>query len=217
MAIGRKKSQKIKMKQKADLFKRAKPKPMDVDVVEHAIDEMVSWREGGGGRVTTRSHFKDVDAPADATSSAAAATTPRPAKKLTKKRLLRLQRKQEMRKCYEEKRKKTLAKSGDAMAPPPSEAATSAEPPAAGDAAAAADEAAAPVPRPKQNEKRLRKDDLPLQAARNSLQRRVNQRELAHSNIVTGRRMSKKKARKVINAANRAAREREREAAKMQT
>jgi hypothetical protein len=68
---------------------------------------------------------------------------------------------------------------------------------------------------PKIKEDRVRQSELPIQLALKKRQRKVQAKELASSNVVTGRRMSKKKARKLMNAMERDKRELERKAAAM--
>ncbi|KAI6210661.1 hypothetical protein M3Y96_00351500 [Aphelenchoides besseyi] len=129
----------------------------------------------------------------DVEMDSSAVEKPKTKVKLSKKRLLRQQRKAELRKCYESKRQKTRLLVPDAM-----------------------EDAAAPEesekPKQKINEQRLRKDELPIQMSSKNAQRKIQLKEMSNSksNVVSGRRMSKKKARKVLNAANRAQRERER-------
>ncbi|KAI6243748.1 hypothetical protein M3Y99_00038500 [Aphelenchoides fujianensis] len=116
----------------------------------------------------------------------------KPKVKLTKKRLLRQQKKAELRKCFEAKRQKTRALVPDAM-----------------EGAAAPEEAE--KPKQKINEKRVRQHELPIRLSDNKKQLNIQVKELiSEGNVVSGRRISKKKARKILNAKKRTERERER-------
>jgi hypothetical protein len=124
-----------------------------------------------------------------------------PVKKLmTKKKLLRSERKDAMRKCLAAKRLKYKITSGTAMegAPLPTE-----------------EEDAAKAAEQKLNPDRIKKDTLPIKAPAKTNQLKVRAKELITSNVVSGRRMSKKKARKMINAMKRDEREAERKATQM--
>lgn len=69
----------------------------------------------------------------------------------------------------------------------------------------------------KVNDDRLKKESLPIMLPSKPSQLKVCEKELKVSNIISGRRMSKKKARKVLNQIKRNEREKERKAASMDT
>ncbi|KAI6191240.1 hypothetical protein M3Y97_00206900 [Aphelenchoides bicaudatus] len=120
----------------------------------------------------------------------------KPLKKLTKKQYLRQERKDELRKCFEKKRQQSKATAHDAMegAPPAEELS---------------------VVEQKTNEQRIHKEDLPIMPVSKQNQIKIREKELAQSGVVTGRRMSKKKARKLMNAIKRDERENERKRSAM--
>lgn len=121
---------------------------------------------------------------------------------MTKKQNLRKQRKAELRKCFEAKRVKSLVvKSSDAMDAPVAEQAI--------------EEIAKTMQ--KINDDRVKKDTLPIKLPLKQNQLKVRAKELLASNMVSGRRMSKKKLRKEINKIKRSEREVERKAASMDT
>lgn len=67
------------------------------------------------------------------------------------------------------------------------------------------------------NNNRLRNDTLPMNTPAKTNQLKVREKELATSSVVSGRRISKKKARKIMNAIKRNQREADRKAAFMDT
>lgn len=90
-----------------------------------------------------------------------------------------------MRSFVEQKSRKQKARAGDMVAEP---------------------EESQPQ-KPKVNEARLRKQDLPIVISAKTKAQKVNEGELRKSNVVSARRMSKKKARKVLQAQKRADKE----------
>ncbi|CAD5229134.1 unnamed protein product [Bursaphelenchus okinawaensis] len=115
--------------------------------------------------------------------------------KTTKKRVMRQERKDKMRSFLKKKIQKTKATNPDNME-------------------AAASEASEEVPektKPKVNENRLKKADLPIVLnAKDKKRLAAIQKESKSTGMVSARRISKKKAKKIFQAQNRAAREKER-------
>jgi hypothetical protein len=117
---------------------------------------------------------------------------------VTKKRLIRKMRKDNLRKCFEEKRQKSKVIAHDAME----------------DTRPVVEEEPQVVQQ-KVNSERIRKETLPIMPLLKEKQRKVREKELIKSSVVTGRRMSKKRARKILNALERDKRELARKQAAM--
>ncbi|CAD5234586.1 unnamed protein product [Bursaphelenchus xylophilus] len=114
--------------------------------------------------------------------------------KTTKKRVLRQSKKEEMRAFLKKKIQKTKAKNPDNM-----------------DVELEQPNAEAEKAKPKVNAKRIKKADLPIVVnAKDKRRAKGNQKELKETGVVSARRISKKKAKKILQARNRDIREKER-------
>lgn len=187
----------LKMSKKnATMFKnklRAK-NHMDVEMVEEYVEQMVSYFSS-----CCSCYVKEVFVLVllqDTSEINVLKPTEEPKKKTdqsTKKRVLRRKRQEELRAFIKEKAKKKKTTLPDFM-----------------DADKEKESEEAEVRKPKVNEKRLRKADLPIILnAKTKPGLAVNEKELKRSNVVTARRLSKKKAKKMIKAQKRSEREKE--------